>query len=209
MNDAVAITISFIHAHAAWVFPIMFAVSFGKSFAFVSLIFPGTTILIAAGALIPDGTLRPLPILAGAILGAILGDAISYEIGKRLGPQINAMWPLSRWPDLFARSNRLFTRFGTASVFIGRFFGPARAMIPLVAGIGRMPTLSFWSANIGSALIWAPALLLPGQIAAIIADNIHIASHWKTIAYVGIALGLMAFIPISGILYRNARNLRE
>ena len=65
-------------------------------------------------------------------------------------------------PDFLARGYLFFERFGTASVFVGRFFGPVRAAIPLVAGIMEMSWRQFWIANIGSALVWAPALLLLG-----------------------------------------------
>ena len=58
---------------------------------------------------------------------------------------------------------RFFHRHGGKSVFIGRFFGPVRAVIPLAAGIMRMPPRLFWIANVTSALVWAPMLLLAGD----------------------------------------------
>lgn len=46
--------------------------------------------------------------------------------------------------------------------FIGRFFGPLRAVIPLVAGICAMPKHYFQLANLLSAMVWAFAILAPG-----------------------------------------------
>jgi membrane protein DedA with SNARE-associated domain len=57
-----------------------------------------------------------------------------------------------------------FARHGGKSVFIGRFFGPVRAVIPLTAGILRMPPGRFWVANVGSAILWAPAILFPAAL---------------------------------------------
>ena len=60
------------------------------------------------------------------------------------------------------RGERFFDRLGPWAVFVGRFFGPARAVVPLIAGIFAMPAILFQSANVASALVWAFALLAPG-----------------------------------------------
>ena len=168
MGALISQTVQFIAHHAAWTFPIMFITAFGESFVFVSLLFPGTTIMVAAGLLVPSGTVHLLPLLSGAIAGAILGDGVSYWLGLKFGTKLKSSWPLVRHPELITQGEALFRRFGAASVFIGRFFGPFRASVPLIAGMMRMPPLQFWIANIASAFIWAPALLLPGSIAVLV-----------------------------------------
>jgi len=145
----------------------MFIVTFGESFVGFSLLFPGTTVMVVAGTLVrwpfnPHGVLSVWPLLIGGILGAVLGDAISFWIGRKFGHYLEKHWYFVRNPDFLPRGYRFFERYGTASVFVGRFFGPVRAAIPLVAGIMEMPWRLFWIANVGSALIWAPALLLLG-----------------------------------------------
>ena len=60
-----------IKAHQNWAITVMFITAFGESFAFIGLLFPGTTLLIAAGALINDGTLPYVPVMLGAIAGAV------------------------------------------------------------------------------------------------------------------------------------------
>ena len=159
--------VEFIKLHHQWAFPVIFLVSFGESFVGLSLLFPGTTILVLAGMLVespfnPHGVLSAWPVLAGAILGAVIGDAISFAIGQRSGHLLEKHWFFKRHPDILERGYAFFERFGTASVFVGRFFGPVRAVIPLVAGIMAMPPRKFWFANVASALIWAPVLLLFG-----------------------------------------------
>ena len=163
MEHLVQPTLAFISAHSGWAGVVMFVTAFGESFAFVGLLFPGTTLLIAAGTLRATGTLPLWPVLVGAVLGAVLGDAVSYWIGRRLGPRVARLWPFSRNPDLLEDGVRFFARHGGKSVFIGRFFGPVRAVIPLVAGIMQMPRDRFWVANVVSALVWAPMLLFVGD----------------------------------------------
>jgi membrane protein DedA with SNARE-associated domain len=167
MHHLVHDIIAFIRLHGAWAGPVMFVISFGESFVGFSLLFPGTTVMVIAGTLVrwplnPHGVLDVWPLMLGGILGAVLGDAISFWFGKRFGHLLEKHWYFVRHPDFLKRGYAFFDRFGTASVFIGRFFGPVRAAIPLVAGILNMSWKQFWLANVGSAIIWAPALLLLG-----------------------------------------------
>lgn len=163
MEDWVQPAIAFVSAHAGWAFAAMFAAAFGESFVFLSLLFPGTSLLVAAGALMATGRLPYVPVLLGAVLGATLGDTASFWIGRRFGPALGQVWPFSRNRDLLPRGIRFFAQWGGLSVFIGRFFGPLRAVVPLAAGIMRMPADRFWIANVASALVWAPTLILVGD----------------------------------------------
>jgi undecaprenyl-diphosphatase len=172
MADLAQTLLDFIKLHEGWAVAVMFLTAFGESFAFLSLLFPGTGILIAAGALLRSGGLPFLPIMIGAILGAVFGDSISYWLGRRFGPGIARLWPFSRNPGLLANGIGFFERHGGKSVFIGRFFGPVRAVIPLAAGLMRMQRPRFWVANIGSALVWAPMLLLLGDVVGEAGDRL-------------------------------------
>jgi membrane protein DedA with SNARE-associated domain len=163
MEDLAQPLLDVIRAHSDWAGVVMFVTAFGESFAFLSLLFPGTTVLIAAGTLMSAGTLPYGPVLIGAILGAVLGDSVSCWIGRRFGSGIAGLWPFTRNPDLLSSGIRFFERHGGKSVFIGRFFGPVRAVIPLAAGIMHMPRRRFWFANVTSAIVWAPMLLLVGD----------------------------------------------
>jgi membrane protein DedA with SNARE-associated domain len=70
-------------------------------------------------------------------------------------------------PDLLPRGQAFFHKWGVAGVFIGRFFGPLRAAVPLVAGTCGMPLLPFMLANLASALVWATGILAPGLLAMV------------------------------------------
>jgi membrane protein DedA with SNARE-associated domain len=204
MEDLVQPTLAFISAHAGWAFAVMFVFAFGESFAFLSLLFPGTSLLIAAGALLATGSLHYFSVLAGAILGAVLGDQVSYWIGRRFGPAIGRVWPFSRNPDLLPSGIRFFAKYGGLSVFLGRFFGPMRAVIPLAAGVMRMPSAGFWLANIGSALIWAPMLLIAGDVVGNIGESLLGSAHLAVLVFGGVVL-----FGIGGVIWALVRSARS
>jgi membrane protein DedA with SNARE-associated domain len=188
MEGIVQPALAFIAGHAGLAVAVIFIAAFGESFVFLSFVFPGTTLPVAAGAPIPDGTLPALPLLAAAILGAVLGDAVSFWIGRRFGDSVPHIWPFSRRPDLLSRGIRFFARYGGTSVFLGRFLGPMRAVVPLAAGLLRMPSGRFWVANAASALLWAPLLLYAGDAIGQIGDRLLGRANTIAILFAGLAL---------------------
>ena len=153
---------AFVKEHQNWAPLIAAGLAFGESFAILSLIIPATSILVAVGALIGASDIPFVPIWIGASVGAALGDWISYWIGLKLEGAAHKVWPLSRYPQMVERGEEFFKRWGIWSIFIGRFFGPVRAVIPLIAGTFEMPWLQFQIANWSSAFVWAFVLLAPG-----------------------------------------------
>ena len=74
------------------------------------------------------------------------------------------MWPLSKYPDLLPRAHAFFEEYGAWAIVIGRFFGPFRAAVPIVAGAAQMNRTTFQIANWSSAFLWAFVLLAFGDI---------------------------------------------
>jgi membrane protein DedA with SNARE-associated domain len=204
MGHLIQPTLDFISAHSSWAVAIMFVTSFGESFAFVSLLFPGTSLLIAAGALVAAGSLHYFPILAGAVIGAVLGDTVSFWIGHRFGGGIARVWPFTRSPELLPSGIRFFARHGGKSVFIGRFFGPMRAVIPLAAGVMRMPRDRFWFANITSAIVWAPMLLFAGDVVGDVGDRFIGSANATLLVFAGLIL-----FGIAGVVWAVVRSARS
>lgn len=156
----------FIARHHVWAGPALGAVTFLESLVIIGAFVPATPLLVMAGGLLASRVLDPVSVIAWCSAGAILGDALSYGIGRRLGPKALRGGLLRRHRRKVART-RLFTRrHGAASIFIGRFFGPLRAFVPLTAGMLQMRRRTFQAANAASALIWVPAALAPGYFAA-------------------------------------------
>ena len=166
MDDYIERIGAFIQANQEWAGPITFLLTLGESMLIIGLLIPATALLLLTGGLIGSGTLEPWSILIWGVAGAIVGDALSYFIGRWLGPGVMRRWPLSTQRSAVARARLFFSRYGFASVLMGRFLGPIRSTIPTVAGIMGMKHGRFQLANVLSALIWLPVTLAPGFFAA-------------------------------------------
>lgn len=143
---------------------LIFLLSLAESLIVVGLIIPGITIMAIIGTLIGAGYISLWPSMIAAILGAILGDGLSYAIGRKFQQHIRNWRIFRRYPDIILKCEKFFARHGGKSVVFGRFAGPIRPMIPAIAGMMKMPPLQFYVVNIISALLWAPSHLLPGVI---------------------------------------------
>ena len=162
-GDAVSTVVEFVKANAFWAPFVVGALAFGESLAFISLLIPAWGALVAMGALISAGAIDFVPVWIAGAIGAALGDWLSYWLGVRFKDPIGHVWPLSRYPDLLPRGHAFVEKWGIYGIFIGRFFGPLRASVPLCAGIFEMPYWHFQIANFVSAFVWAAVLLKLGD----------------------------------------------
>jgi len=78
--------------------------------------------------------------------------------------RVMQIWPLSRNEALVACGVAFFRRRGLPAVFVGRFFGPLRAITPFAAGLCEMPRFKFQIANLASAVAWSAGMLAPGVL---------------------------------------------
>ncbi len=156
--------LAWIARHPDWAYAAVFLAAFSESLAVVGLFVPGVLIMFGAGAVVAVGSLELWATLAWAAAGAIAGDAGSYWLGRHYRAELPNRWPFRRYPTLLAKGTAFFHRHGGMSIFLGRFVGPIRPVIPAVAGMLGMPPARFYAANILSALGWAPTYILPGVV---------------------------------------------
>lgn len=164
INDIITWINEMLRQHKSCIIPIVFFLAFSESLVFFSLLMPATVILLALGVLLGENHIAFWPIWTAATIGAFLGDWISYSIGYHYQNRVIHMWPLSHNPQLLTRGYAFFKRWGLLGIFISRFFGPLRAVVPLIGGIYGMPQRYFQLANIISAMIWAFSILAPGVL---------------------------------------------
>ena len=134
--------------------------SFAEAIPFSGLLVPGNIMLAIAGILAYEGYLETAPILALAVIGAILGDMFAYYLGIKYNSKQKLIdienkdgYPLKR--KYLEKTERFCQKHGGKSVFFGRFIGPLRPFVAFIAGIGHMPFASFMYYNIASAILWA------------------------------------------------------
>ena len=147
-----------------WAGIIIFLVALAESLAVVGILVPGVVILFGAGALIGNGTLDFWSSCMWAVAGAVIGDNLSFWLGHYYEDRFAHLKWFSVHPNQLKKGEEFFEKHGGMSVAFGRFFGPIRAVIPLIAGLMRMKPSHFLIANVLSALVWAPAYLLPGMV---------------------------------------------
>lgn len=148
----------------SWLFLIIAVIALIESLAVIGLAVPGVVLITAAASLAGHHDLSIRLLLIAAFIGAIIGDGLSFLLGYTQRERIPSLWPFNRHPQWLARGERFFARYGVLSVLIGRFVGPVRPIVPLVAGMMHMRPLTFLWSNLGSALLWAPAYVLPGYL---------------------------------------------
>lgn len=173
-----------VRSNAEWAAVATFIIAFLESFPVISILVPSTALLLAIGALIGAELVGPAPILLACVLGGILGDATGYWLARAIGPYAIRRYLPASCRRIYAWSVVVFRRWGWWAVFIGRFLGPMRAVTPLAAGVVGMRNRMFQSANVLSALVWAPVVLLPGTIGGWVARQLGTSPDPLTIAAV-------------------------
>jgi len=162
MSDIVSPLLQWLNAHPELAGLFTFIISASESVAIIGTIVPGSITMTAIGALAGAGVIPLWETLLWATLGAIVGDGISYWLGHKFKNSLNRVWPFSKHPGLLKSGEIFVHKYGVMSVFIGRFVGPVRALVPMVAGMLGMKPVPFYITNILSAIGWAPAYMLPG-----------------------------------------------
>lgn len=156
--------IEWLNQNPGWAGFATFLVCLGESLPLIGLFIPGSVMMTAIGALIGAGIIPSTHTILWAIAGAIAGDSISYFIGYSFKEHICDRWPFCRYPHLIERGKQFFSEHGGKSIFIGRFAGPMRTIMPLIAGMAHMKPRRFIIADIISAVVWAPVYMFPGII---------------------------------------------
>src|ERR1700730_8741431 len=148
--------IDFVGSHSYVAFVSVLILALSEAIPVIGTVVPGSTLILAISTIATAGNVKPWVLLIAAIMGAIVGDGLSFWLGHRYHREILRGWPLNRFPRLIERSAQFIRRHGVVSVFLARFTAVVRAFVPLVAGVVRMSSEHFYVANILSALVWAP-----------------------------------------------------
>lgn len=146
----------------SWLGAAIFLVAFTECLAIAGIIVPGTVALFAIAALAGSGILQLSEALLLGFLGGLLGDFISYFLGRRFHQNIRRLPGLRHHPEWISGAETYFQRYGIASLLVGRFIGPLRPMLPMVAGMFDMPFVRFAGVSLIAAAGWSVAYILPG-----------------------------------------------
>lgn len=149
-------------SHPEWLGLSLLLIACIECLTIVGIVVPGTVLLFAVAALAGSGVLELWETLLLGYTGGLLGDALSYALGRRFHQDIRRLPLLREHPEWLAQAEFYFLRYGVASLLIGRFIGPLRPMLPTVAGMLDMPLPRFVAVSLVAAAGWSVAYLLPG-----------------------------------------------
>jgi membrane protein DedA with SNARE-associated domain/membrane-associated phospholipid phosphatase len=202
--EALLVTfIDWVKDHPNWSLITAFLISASESLAVVGLIVPGVVMMTGMGALIAAGAIGFWPVVIAVVLGAILGDGLSFWLGHHFKGDIRRLWPFNRYPESLDFGVRFFDKYGSMSVIFGRFVGPVRPIIPVVAGMMGMTPTRFTVANVISAVLWAPTSILPGIL---LGASLKLAAESAARLAI-VLLGLLAAVWLVGWLVWRAFRL--
>ncbi|UVE18462.1 bifunctional DedA family/phosphatase PAP2 family protein [Pseudomonas sp. LS44] len=148
--------------HPQWLGLAIFLIACIECLAIAGIIVPGTVLLFAVAVLAGSGALTLWQTLLLGYTGGLLGDALSYTLGRRFHQNIRRLPGLRHHPEWIGSAEVYFHRYGVISLLVGRYIGPLRPMLPMVAGMLDMPLGRFIGVSLIAAAGWAVAYLLPG-----------------------------------------------
>ena len=145
-----------------WLGVAVFIAACLECLAVVGILIPGTVLLFAIAVLAGGGALELWEVLLLGYAGGLLGDLLSYGVGRRFHQNIRRLPGLRQHPEWLLTAELYFQRYGAASLLLGRYIGPLRPMLPMIAGMLDMPFVRFWLISMVAAAGWSIAYLLPG-----------------------------------------------
>jgi membrane-associated protein len=183
-------------SYGVWVYAVLFVIVFCETGLVVTPFLPGDSLLFAAGSLAALGTTEAsrlsiwivIPML---IVAAVLGDAVNYSIGYKVGPGFLAKKD-RRWikREHLERTERFYAKYGGKTIVLARFVPIVRTIAPFVAGIGRMSYRQFAAYNIIGAVAWVLICTLAGYFFG------ALPFVKKNFEFVIIAIVLISVLPI-------------
>ena len=139
---------------------ILFLIAFSESLPMIGLLMPGSTLVVLAGFLAFSGKGALPELMLFSACGALLGDLLSYWLGKHPGGRLLNLSIFRKHHKLIRQAERFLSIHGGKSIFFARFLGPIRGITPFIAGLTNMPGAAFFRYSVISAILWG--LAYPG-----------------------------------------------
>ncbi|NDU73038.1 DedA family protein [Actinomadura sp. DSM 109109] len=187
----------------AMIYLIIAALVFAEAALFVGFVFPGETAIVVGGVLASQHVLSLPLLLAIAVVAAVVGDSVGYEIGRRYGPRLLDVGIMRKHRTKVAGAQDLIRRRGAFAVFIGRFTALLRALMPALAGSSRLPYPKFLTFNIIGGVVWVATFTLGGFFAGAAFE------HAAKLAGRGLAVGLAVAAVVALVVWSVRKHRRE
>jgi membrane-associated protein len=146
-----------------WVYAGLFLIVFAETGLAIGFFLPGDSLLVVAGLFAAAGKLNLAALMILLFIAAVVGDAVGYYSGRRVGPAIFSR-PKSRFfnPDHLRKAHAFYEKHGGKTIVIARFVPIVRTFAPIVAGAADMSYRQFLAYNVFGGLFWVVSMLLAG-----------------------------------------------
>lgn len=175
--------------YGQWIYAIVFAVVFCETGLVITPFLPGDSLLFVLGALAAQGSLELKFLIPLLIVAAIAGDALNYQIGRRLASSVleNKKLPFIK-KEYLDRTREYFEKYGTKTIIIARFIPIVRTFAPFMAGVGKMPYTTFTLFNVAGGIFW----VLAGVFAGFFFGNLpFVSEHFSLVVLAIVAISLI------------------
>jgi membrane-associated protein len=172
-------------------YPALALIIFLETGAMIAFL-PGDSLLFVAGLYASKGQLNILVLVTLLSAMAILGDAVSYTVGSRVGPKIFNR-PRSRLfkPEHVQAAHAFYEKHGGKAIVIARFVPLVRTFVPVVAGVAGMRYREFAMFNITGGIAWVVSMTVGGYFLGSIFPDMG-----KHIEKVIIVIVLLSVLPM-------------
>ena len=137
-------------------------VVFAETGIAIGIVMPGESLVLVAGMVAAAGHLELSALMPLLFVAAVLGDAVGFAVGSRLGPLIFTRRSVFFRPEHLQRAQRFYDKYGGRAIVLARFVPFVRTFCPIVAGAARMQYRQFVIFNLVGAAIWVVSILLLG-----------------------------------------------
>jgi len=185
-----------------WIALGVFGAAFIESFALIGVIIPGVVLLAVISGMAAS-TLNVFELVLIAYVASFLADILSFLLGTGISKSIDRLWPFNKYPNLLVQGRGFVKRFGVLGVFVGKFIGPIRPLLPLTAGSLGMNFKYFLTVEIFSSFLWALLYTVPGYYAGKSILDSQFNLNWL------IAIIIVVVVLILIIKYFNSKYIEE
>jgi membrane-associated protein len=176
-------------AYGAWTYALLFFIIFMETGFVITPFLPGDSLIFAAGALAPTGSLNVFVLYLLFALAAIGGDNANYWIGHAIGER--AFTGEIRWikKEYMDRAHAFFEKHGGMAIILGRFVPIIRTFVPFVTGISEMPYGQFIRWDVTGGLFWVALFLTGGYT---LGNNVWVQAHFSVVI---VMIVLISVVP--------------
>jgi membrane-associated protein len=182
--------VQIVDQYQLWSYGILFLIVFCETGLVVTPFLPGDSLLFAAGAIASKGVIDPHLLALLLFMAAVIGDAVNYSIGRRIGPKVFEKKNSRIFKqEYLQRTQRFFEKYGSKTIVFARFVPIVRTFAPFLAGVGTMSYRRFGAYNVIGAALWVGIFVYAGYF---FGSTPIVEKNFKLVI---VAIIILSFLP--------------